>query len=256
MTRPTLRQLAGRGLREVAAARDVRRLLRSGLLDRGYYETQAGRAFRTDAATAHHYLRTGRRAGHSPHPLYEPEWVTGGRPAGRAEPLLAAVRRGDAPDPGPLFDAAAYLAERPDAARHPGGALGHFAAHADAETPLPGHGELTWGAARDAMLGSARAERVRHALRRPRRTGDWDAEAERRWLATAAGPSAPPRRPSRWSPSSCRCATGRTPCGRRSPAWSRRASPAGSSSIVDDGSDDATPGVLAELAAAEPRVRV
>jgi hypothetical protein len=130
--------VAGTALRRAAALRDLPRLVRSGLVDREYYAVQAGRPFASDAAAARHYLLAGRRAGFSPHPLYEPEWLTGRKPAGRGEPWLAAVRRGGVPDPGPLFDAAGYRRETPAAGDHPGGPLGHFAAHATPATPLPG----------------------------------------------------------------------------------------------------------------------
>jgi glycosyltransferase involved in cell wall biosynthesis len=261
MSRPTLRRIAGLGARELAAARDLPRLLRSGLVDREYYAAQAGRAFGSDAAVAVHYLRVGRRAGLSPHPLYEPEWVTGRRPTGRAEPLLAAVRRGGVPDPGPLFDAAAYRRLTPAAARHPGGPLGHFAARAGPGSPLPGHEHLTWGDARAALLAEARAEARRRALRRSRRTGEWDAAAERRLLAHATGPASPASpspalpgtppvtvvMPVRNRPDAVRAAVASV-VAQTHRGWELV--------VVDDGSDDGTPAVLAELAAADERVRV
>jgi glycosyltransferase involved in cell wall biosynthesis len=103
------------------------------------------------------------------------------------------------------------------------------------------------------MLGSATAERTRRALRRPRRTGDWDAEAERRFLATAAGPSSPSAplvtvvMPVRNRPDAVRAAVASV-VAQTFAGWELV--------VVDDGSDDATPGVLAELAATDPRVRV
>jgi GT2 family glycosyltransferase len=249
------RRLAAAGLGRAAAWADLPRLVRSGIVDREYYAAQAGRPFASDAAAARHYLLAGRRAGYSPHPLYEPEWVTGGRPTGRSDPWLAAVRRGGVPEPGPLFDAAAYRRVTPAAGDHPGGPLGHFAAHAPPSAPLPGHPGLTWGEVRAALLAVARDDARRRQLRRPRRTGRWDAEAERRFLAAAPGPS--------WRPEDEPLVTVVLPVRNRPHAVRAAVASVVAQSfagwelvVVDDGSDDATPQVLAELAAADPRVRV
>jgi glycosyltransferase involved in cell wall biosynthesis len=253
--RTRLRRRAAVWLRRGAAMRDLPRLVRSGLVDREYYAVQAGRSFASDVGVARHYLLTGRRAGFSPHPLYEPEWLTGRKPDGRADPWLAAVRRGGVPEPGPLFDAAEYRRLTPASADHPGGPLGHFATHASPATPLPGHPWLTWGEARAVLVAAVRDEARHRELRRPRRSDEWDAEAERRFLAGAAGPA--------WRPGDAPLVTVVLPVRNRPQAVRAAVAsvvaqihPGWELVVVDDGSDDATPEVLAELAAADERVQV
>jgi hypothetical protein len=143
--RTTARRLVRRARERVAVLRRgprrrlAGRLAAAGLVDRLWYADQCGLRFRDDRAAATHYLATGRAAGHSPHPLIEPEWIAGARwrssPRDPVELYLAGeAQRGG---PHPLFDDAVWLATAPTAAGHPGGPLGHFLATAAPEAALP-----------------------------------------------------------------------------------------------------------------------
>jgi O-antigen biosynthesis protein len=117
----------------------ARRLAGAGLVDRNWYAAQSGQAWATDTAAAAHYLRTGRRAGWSLHPLLEPEWVVGATwRTSRLDPaqlyLAGRTARGG---PGPAFDDAVYRATAPGCDADPGGPLGHFLRYALAGTLLP-----------------------------------------------------------------------------------------------------------------------
>ena len=126
--------LARQGPRPMVA----RRLARAGLVDRDWYAAQSGRRWDSDSAAAGHYLRTGRRAGWSLHPVLEPEWIVG--PAWRTSRLdpaqLYLAGRSQRGGPGPAFDDATYLAVDGGSAHDLGGPLGHFLRHRPG-APLP-----------------------------------------------------------------------------------------------------------------------
>lgn len=92
----------------------VRRLVRSGVLDRAYYELQTGLRFASDEAAARHLLS--RRPGEdfSPHPLFEAEWLLEGlrQPA---EKLPVAYLLEDAPGvtPGPVAARLSHSSDGP-----------------------------------------------------------------------------------------------------------------------------------------------
>lgn len=132
-------------------------------------------------------------AGLSPHPLFEPEWFGPDLPRKRITSILVYLDNG-APrgGPGPLFDEAAYLVREPDAASHPGRALGHFLAAADDEDLLPvppGHpgAAPSWGAAREIAYAAAREHCRYEALRSTPRRGPWDGDADAAFVTTWSG---------------------------------------------------------------------
>ena len=92
----------------------VRRLVRSGVLDRSYYELQTGERFASDEAAARHLLSRGPGEDVSPHPLFEAEWLLEGL-VQRAEKLPVAYLLEDAPGvaPGPVGAGAAGSPEGP-----------------------------------------------------------------------------------------------------------------------------------------------
>jgi GT2 family glycosyltransferase len=128
-----------------------------------------------------HYVWRGRRAGASPHPLFEPAFFA---PAvwrdDPADPFARLLLRGRTrrAAPHPLFDPETWVRRHPDAAGHRFGPFGHFTATATAETVLPlaepfdqsgSKAALTWGDARaglEAALERWReGERLRRAVR-------------------------------------------------------------------------------------------
>ena len=83
-------------------------------------------------------------------PALLPGWVRDALARGEAGALLRYLRaKGAARRLGPLFDSSAVATDA-ERSEHPGGALGLFLATADDDTPLPGHPDVTWGAARAA----------------------------------------------------------------------------------------------------------
>ena len=118
-------------------------LLRSGVFDPQWYAAQRGRQSTVSWAAAH-YVRHGRRAGLSPHPLFEPSWYAPTDWSTRGpDPLATALRHPAAgPLPHPLFDPEIWLTRHPQAAAHRGGPLGHFTATATDGTPMPIPGDL------------------------------------------------------------------------------------------------------------------
>ncbi|MBP2389196.1 glycosyltransferase family protein [Aeromicrobium fastidiosum] len=169
-------------------------ILASGLVDRPFYEAQAGRTFVDDRAAVWHFLETGESPALSPSPLYERAWYRSRAGVRMPMTLMHLLRTGQvAGAAGPHFDGATYLARVPEAAEHPGGALGHFLAHAGAETstvPEPGSGiePVPWPAFREGALGVAAELGRQAALLRPPATTEacWHLEAARPPTGTGA----------------------------------------------------------------------
>jgi O-antigen biosynthesis protein len=165
----------------------ARRILAAGLFDQSWYHLQAGREWAEPVAAVVHYLARGRRAGLSPHPLLEPEWVAPTRwESGRRDPVELYLAGGSARGgPHPLFDDATYLAVEPGARTHPGGPLGHFLARADPDDRLPsppGSGSATLRQLRSALEVAVRQVLEQRALGGRRTTDTWDAAAEQAYL--------------------------------------------------------------------------
>lgn len=262
-------RLGRRGVRGVGA---VVRIARAGLFDPAWYALQEPSAPSSRPLALAHFLVRSATRDLSPHPLLEPSWV--GR--GTAEPgkpglgpLLVFVRLLGTPrerSPHPLFDPGAWYADHPHARGHRGGALGHFLATADGDTPLPLPAALiaagmpaptlaeAVAAARRAVAGRSAAERLRKAPRwQP--TVDLDALAEEaRRLAGLPLPAPEPGRP---------LVSVVTPVRDREGLIGDAIASVRAQTltdwellVVDDGSRDGTAAVVADAAAADPRVRL
>ena len=236
------------------------RLVDAGIVDRAFYEALTGQSFESDAAAARHFLREA-GPGHSPHPLLDPDllpgWVRDALARGEAGSLLRYLRgKGASRRLGPLFDSSAVATERERKA-HPGGALGLFLSTADDETPLPGLPYRTWGTARAALETRARliGEQEQHAGSRV--LDDWDEEAEDRWRAEWSAAPLPESVdgkplvsvvvPVRNRPRVVALAL-QSVSAQTLEDWELV--------VVDDGSTDDTPRVLAKWAARDKRIRV
>ncbi|WP_194944473.1 glycosyltransferase [Aeromicrobium yanjiei] len=134
-------QLGTRSWRRFVAHRQqqgdaLRRIVKSGLFDRDYYELQAGRTFLSGTAAVWHFLEIGESAGLTPQPLYDRLWYRGSANAHMPLKFASFLRTGQVRGAaGPHFDGTTYLERRPEAADHVGGPLGHFLEHADESTP-------------------------------------------------------------------------------------------------------------------------
>jgi hypothetical protein len=151
----------------------VATILAAGVLDRRYYEAQAGRTFVDDRAAIWHFLESGESQALTPSPLYERAWYRSKADVRMPMTFMHLLRTGQvAGAAGPHFDGATYLTRAPEAAEHPGGPLGHFLLHADAETltaPAPDSGvePAPWGHVRDRLLAAAVETGRQQALLRP-----------------------------------------------------------------------------------------
>jgi O-antigen biosynthesis protein len=163
--------LAGQGPRQMVA----RRLAAAGLVDRDWYAQQSGNPWDSDVAAALHYLRTGRRAGWSLHPLLEPEWVCGDTwRTSRLDPAqLYLAGRSTRGGPSPMFDDAVYRAAAGGSATDPGGPLGHFLRHAPAGALLPAPSE------RDRSTATQVRRRMEQAIPVAETSVDWAAQRAR-----------------------------------------------------------------------------
>jgi glycosyltransferase involved in cell wall biosynthesis len=250
--------VARRGPRRFLA----RALVEAGLFDRTWYERQAGRTWPDDRSAAIDYLGPGRRAGRSPHPLLEPEWLAPGRwRTGRRDPaelyLDGVAAHGS---PHPLFDEGAHLAAHPEAADHPGRALGHWLSTHAPDDPLPGHGpgsRTTLARLRARLDGVVDLLDDQRGLASRRWSTHWDSAADRAYVgewSTRPLPEAGPGQPL---------------VSVVLPVHNRRAQVTASVRsvrqqtladwellVVDDGSTDGTADVVDQLAMLDPRIRV
>ncbi len=166
-------------------------ILAAGVLDRPYYEAQVGRTFADDRAAVWHFLEEGESQALSLSPLYERAWYRSKAGVRMPMTLMHLLRTGQvAGAAGPHFDGATYLADVPEAAEHPGGALGHFLARAGADAttptvPAPASGvePVPWGGFRGLMMQSAAETGRQAALLRPVPT------TSARWHLAAARPA-------------------------------------------------------------------
>ncbi|MET0819615.1 MAG: glycosyltransferase [Aeromicrobium sp.] len=165
-------------------------ILAAGVLDRAYYEAQAGRRFIDDRSAVWHFLETGESQALTLSPLYERAWYRSKAGVRMPMTFMHLLRTGQVEGAaGPHFDGATYLARVPESAQHPGGPLGHFLEHADARTqtvPEPGSGiePTSWGDLRELLLGAAVETGRQQALLRPPPT------AVARWHLASARPQA------------------------------------------------------------------
>ncbi len=127
-------------LARVRLFRNRRRLLRSGLFDRGWYVAAAGLEQGGDPAT--HFLNVGGAGGRDPNPLFDTAWYAGQNPdvaREGANPLMHYLSAGAAEgrDPNPFFSSAWYLTAYPDVAESGANPLAHYLAYGSAEGRRP-----------------------------------------------------------------------------------------------------------------------
>ena len=246
----------------VTGSGPVEKILRSGIFDQEYYELQTGTRFASLGAAVRDYQRQGRKDGLSPHPLFETEWFHSEKPVYRSASLANYFEdRGRTTGAGPLFDDAVYRARFPESVAHPGRELGHFVEHAADDDPLPTTARIlgrapTWREAREIAYAAAREYRRYEDLRHTPRRGPWNEEADAAFVATwsqhpaataGTGPAVTVVMPVRNRPVQVVEAIASIQA-QSLTDWELV--------VVDDGSTDDTPTVLARIAEADPRVRV
>lgn len=128
--RPTLRQLAGQGLRWTLRQRaDVGLLLGSGLFDPEWYAATAG-CRPEPAEAAEHFLREGCAQGHTPHPLFDQRHFLRRAPdlVGDRNPLVAYLQdeRLGRVTTHPLMGFRAYMRRYPQSRRYARGTTRHY----------------------------------------------------------------------------------------------------------------------------------
>ena len=247
----------------------ARRLADAGLVDREWYQRQTGRTFGSDRAAALHYLGAGRRAGWSPHPLVEPEWIAPiGWATARTDPvqhyLAGRTARGG---PHPAFDdavaLAAVAADAGIAGTDRGGVLGRYLRQHGPDDPLPvpaGTAPTTLRRVREQVGSALDLVAAQNARRGVRTSTSWDPAADARYVAQwSAAPVVPPAGlaadqplvsivlPVRNRPEQIRTAIASVQA-QTFDGWELL--------VVDDGSTDPTPDVVVELAAGDPRIRL
>lgn len=241
----------------------ARRIVAAGLFDIEWYSAQTGRDFSSPAAAALDYLRNGSANGLSPNPLFEPRWFRPKRRVISARPLLqymegagAAVAAG----PHPLFSEARYLQSNPAARQHPGRGLGHFLSSNSQPAFLRPAGmaqqrDVNWARMRRRLLTAAK-QHARLAKLTGRRTdATWDRTRERQFLAQwesaplpdGEGPLVSVILPVRNRPLQVAAAI-RSVRRQTLDAWELL--------VIDDGSTDTTPAVVAALAEQDHRIRL
>ena len=239
------------------------RLAASGLVDRAWYDHQTGRRWGSDLVAALHYVHRGRRRGLSVHPLLEPEWISPTSWRGRTEPVqLYLDGRSQRGGPHPAFDDAGYLATTDPAVwagDHRGGPLGHFLRHHGEDDPLPvpaGVAPLTLRQLRERLLEVSRLVSRQDRLRGVRPTAKWDRSSDDAYVArwsTVEVPTTPDEPavsivlPVRNRPEQIAAAI-RSVQAQTFAGWELL--------VVDDGSTDRTPDVVAAIAAEDERVRL
>ena len=229
-------------------------LTSSAVFDQAWYESEAGRSFSGPEEAVAHYRKEGATKQLSPHSLFDPTTQT--RPPAGMTPLGAYLsqpkQQRNSPHPG--WDLDAYLRREPDAARHDNGALGYLAERLTDATQLDVHGlvgpaQVRWGDAQ-AWRDVALTWTARQRLRLPR------------YFAELPHDAAPPEVPP----------VEHTPGTLVSvviPTWNRSAKLQRALSslraqtwahwealVVDDGSEDDTRDIVAQLAEEDPRIRL
>jgi glycosyltransferase involved in cell wall biosynthesis/SAM-dependent methyltransferase len=229
-------------------------LMSSAVFDQAWYELEAGRSFSGLEEAVVHYRNEGAAKQLSPHPLFDPTTLT--RPPAGMTPLGAYLsqreRQQGSPHPG--WDMDAYLRREPDAARHDYGALGHLAERLTDATDLDVHGlvgpaQVRWGDA-EAWRNVALTWTAQQRLRLPR------------YFAELPHDGAPPDVPTvEYTPGTLVSVV--IPTWNRSAKLQRALSSLRTQTwahweavVVDDGSEDDTRDVVAQLAEEDPRIRL
>lgn len=244
----------------------ARWLSRSGLFDREFYEAQTGEIFADESEAIDHCVNVGMKDGLSPSPFLSvhelPPRVQVRWRAGRAGLVLGYLRSEDGRTQllSPIFDSA-QVAEPPEGfAAHPGGPLGVFLQAASEETPLPVPSDHAGRAptlreARRVAIETARLLRDYESMRGNRMSVEWDHEAESRWKNTVRAHPLPDHdgiavsvvMAVRNRPDQVRAAINSVQQ-QTMPEWELL--------VVDDGSTDETPDVVAAIAETDSRVKL
>jgi O-antigen biosynthesis protein len=249
----------------------VRKLLAYKVMDAGFYGVQVGKKFPNRAAAAEHYVAYGASRLLHFHPLINPaylpeharEALRGGKVASVVDYLFSP--NGVVRPWSTLFDPRAL--PLPDGQQLDPQERGPVVAAAQAffrdvqaDTVLPasrvlGDVEITWRAARTAIVASARMNRAQRMLSRSRVSTTWNEAAERVWLeglppvATDGieGPVVSIIMPV-WNRAARVLDAIASVQAQTLQAWELI--------VVDDGSDDGTLDVLREAAGRDPRIVV
>lgn len=178
---PLLEKRVVAPLRVERRKRQLRELVRHGLIDTAYVALQAPvplssfrDAVRFLATAPNHY---------APHPFVEPRWVSS---QVKGRDWLATLLDPSVPpiSVGPFFD----LTALPESARAGSLAesIGRFLAASNVETPMPlpegTNGPVTLGEARAALLGFAAQRAASDDWVAARGSYEWDAAAEQRYI--------------------------------------------------------------------------
>ncbi|TFV96492.1 glycosyltransferase [Leifsonia flava] len=243
----------------------IHALLSSRIIDRTYYEAQAGRQFVSDADVAQHFVSVGAEAGLSVNPLIEDEWFrrAANRGVASANTLLFDGTIGLA-ELGPLFDAKRYAGETGSGIRSSLGALQHFLAATTESTMAPTSERIaevetseSYNEKRELLIEEARRYARLKAFGGPRLrpAAASDLQQSSEFLRAHVGAlSGAVERPmvSIVMPARDRAhrldESVRSVLAQTYENWELI--------IVDDGSVDSTPDVLREWSAIEPRIRV
>ncbi|MCO7203133.1 glycosyltransferase [Microbacterium sp. CnD16-F] len=117
---------------------DVKKIRASLVFDQEWYESEVAGQFRSLDDAIKHYLNRGRKAGFSPHPLFQPAWMMRGTWSKvEKDPLLSYLENEDglwAKSTSPLFDPAHLRDDVVDAEYGP---LTGFLRDAGSDSPLP-----------------------------------------------------------------------------------------------------------------------
>ncbi len=240
----------------------------SGLVDSEWYRMQSGlRRPLPRLIAAAHYIFRGRRRGHSPHPLFEPEYFDpeGWRKSG-LDPFAKYLRnpKNWRKPTHPWFDGSVHMNAAPEARSHRWGPLGHFLASASPQAPLPvarptsGSTAPTWNAGRSVLFDQLRSHLHEEHLRREVRvSATYDRRRESRFRH-------------RWQSAPLPEADSGAPIvSVVLPVWNRaEAVQAAIASVqaqtladwellvVDDGSTDGTAAVVEAIAATDRRIKL
>lgn len=251
------------GSNDVAAAME---LLRSGYFDAEYYTTATGylTASRNPDPSAMgaalHFLRYGNKAGHSPHPLIEPEYIPASvrehLAMGTSSALVAYLTSDGATTHAwsPVFDPRVALADWQAGSPKPACLFDPYSEGGPLPVPSDFVGTVpTLEQARQAAIANAALTRSQMDAKVPDKRPDWDSATEAAWVLTTG-----------------RGALVRTPLvSIIMAAWNREREIVTAIEsvlqqtygdwelvVVDDGSTDATPDIVRRYAASDDRVRL
>jgi O-antigen biosynthesis protein len=247
----------------------VQKLLAHKVMDAGFYGVQVGKKFPNRAAAAEHYVAYGASRLLHFHPLINPAYLPEHARQALRDGQVASVvdylfsPRGVVRPWSTLFDPRALPVsdgQQLDPQEHGPvvAAVRAFFRDVQADTVLPacrvlGDVEVTWRAARSAIVASARVNRAQRMLSRSRVSSTWDEAAELAWLeglppiATDGieGPVVSIIMPV-WNRADRVLDAIASVQAQTLKAWELI--------VVDDGSDDGTLDVLREAAGRDPRI--